>query len=94
LTSAAGHTGHATPVCIDQYLEDLLDALWGALDLARNGPLDERIAAALRSANDLLDVVQKSVIESPGDFAALGEARDRLNAAGALFALSPSAAAN
>ncbi len=80
--------GHPTPVCIDQYLEDLLDALWGALDLARNEPLDERVAGALRSANDLLDVVQESISGSPGDFAAIGEARDRVNAAGALFAHS------
>ena len=84
--------GYSTPVCIDQCLEDLLDALWGALDLARNGPLDERVAGALQSANDLLDVVQKSVIGSPEDFAAIGEARDRVNAAGALFARSANAA--
>lgn len=85
---------HSTSACIESCLEELLDALWGALDLARNGPLDERVAGALRSANDLLDAVQNSIDGSPGDFAAIDEARDRVNAAGALFSLPASAAAS
>jgi hypothetical protein len=76
----------STPACVEKCLEDLLDAIWEALALARSEPLDVRVGEALRSANELLDVVQASIVGSPADFAVIGEARDRLNAAGARFA--------
>ena len=75
------------PACVEKCLEDVLDAIWEALGLARSAPLDERVAHAVRSANDLLDLMERSAAGSR-DFAALGEARARLNAAGALFSVA------
>ena len=73
-----------TPACVEKCLEDVLDAISEALGLARSAPLDERVARAVRSANDLLDLIERNAAGSQ-DFAALGEARARVNAVGALF---------
>jgi len=73
------------PAQVGQYLEELLDVLWAAVELARSGRLDLRVADAIRSANEVLDVMQAGMVASPSDIAAIDEARDRVNAAGALF---------
>ena len=75
----------AAPAQVGQYLEELLDVLWAAVELARSGRLDLRVADAIRSANEVLDVMQAGMVASPSDIAAIDEARDRVNAAGALF---------
>ena len=73
------------PAQVGQYLEELLDVLWAAVELARSGRLDLQVADAIRSANEVLDVMQAGMVASPSDIAAIDEARDRVNAAGALF---------
>jgi hypothetical protein len=74
------------PDCVEKCLEEALDAMCEALGLARSAPLDERVAHAVRSANDLLDLIERSAAASQ-DFAALDEARARVNATGALFSV-------
>ena len=76
----------STPHCVEKCLEDALDAMCDALGLARSAPLDERVAHAVRSANDLLDLIERSAAASQ-DFAARDDARARVNAAGALFSV-------
>jgi hypothetical protein len=76
----------SSPAYVARCLEELLDVIWGALDLVRSEPLDKRVAEAIRDANALLDIVKQRVMASPEDLHAVEEARDRVNAAGASFA--------
>ncbi len=75
----------SSPAYLTRCIEELLDALCEAHELARNGHLDGRLAETLRFANDLLDIVSEGVAEVPQAAAALEELRGRVKVVSALF---------